>query len=347
MSQFSLISGKLSVNTEGTCTSIVDAQPTTALMLATTDILSSLDSDKHLPVGLPYIYVTPTQDGDKSKIGRSFNPLGRITGFRSIYPEIDLSRSVIIQVDSLQIETILHAVFSSRREKLPHRADGYTEWFSGDLVDAVVDFCHHLAFNRKANYTVIRDLRSLMQAYREKNPLAGLRVPRLTTEQRHARYPLILESLCQATTDQAHHFTEVLAEREFDGIVCREGQYFLVRTVSRQDEPECWEPGNRGWGSAWSRRLLEMAQVSAHVDGSMCNFHFLKPATFDLLNDQQGREWHRIAQGPEGESEPHGDATLPIDRAFEVFWNALAHLEVSAYPSDTKGDSCNLSAVAN
>ena len=311
-------------------------------------LVSESFSPTQLPIGCPYVYILPNVERTRYKIGRSIDPLGRITGFLSEHPEIDLKRAVIVKVDTLRIETILHLVYSFCRQPLPVKSDGSREWFEGDLVDEVVDLCHHLARFRKTTYTVIRDIESLIQSYRQANPLAGTRIPRLSQAERQTRMPMILDCLTEEAAEQAMALVESLAEREFDEIICRSGQYYLVRTVDRAEEPECWSAENRSRSSAWGRHLAEASEISAKLDGTSVKFHLLNPPVFEQLNDQQGRESFKITEGPNGAAAGlYGDATVVIDRASEILWQALASLAIRTCADFPMGGSKSLSSNVN
>jgi len=279
-------------------------------------------------VGQPYVYVLPTKDRCSLKIGRSIDPLERIAGLVNVYPDVDLSRSIIICVDSHRIESVLHTTFESRRQKLPHRADGYTEWFTGDFVDEVVDFCQRIAHHRGGQYRIIKNVELHLQAYRQRNPLAGLRSPRLTRAQSQARQIEISRQMADLAIESALQFIEVLAEKEFDGLVRHGGQYYLVRTVYRQDEPEYWNEDATIPVSAWDQRLLCVAEVAIRVGGGSCCFRFLKSPTFNMLDDQHGIVTYRLAQGPVAIEQSESVGSLPDEDAFKVIWEHLENLDM-------------------
>ena len=318
----------------------IDTQRTTAFATVATDALPSAETTMSRLIGGLFIYLLPDLDRTHVKIGMSTDPWGRISGFLPNHPEIDLSRSVVIEVDTLRIERVLHIVFSNLRKPLPVKSDGSTEWFKGDLVDEIIDLCHQLAFHRSTTYTVIRNIEPLIQSYRQNNPLAGTRIPRLSLAERQARLPMILDCLTEEATEQAMAFIESLAERELDEIVFRSGHYYLVRTVEHAKEPECWAPENCSRSSAWGRHLAVASEISASLDGTSAKFHLLNPPVFEQLNDQQGRESFKITEGPNGAAAGlYGDATVVIDRAFEILWQALASLAIRACPDLSMGGS--------
>ena len=326
----------------------IDTQRTTAFATVATDALPSAETTMSRLIGGLFIYLLPDLDRTHVKIGMSTDPWGRISGFLPNHPEIDLSRSAVIEVDTLRIERVLHIVFSNLRKPLPVKSDGSTEWFKGDLVDEIIDLCHQLAFHRRTTYTVIRNIEPLIQSYRQANPLAGMGTPRLSQAERQARLPMIVDCLTEEAIEQAMVFIDSLAEREFDEIICRSGQYYLVRTVDRAEEPECWSAENRSRSSAWGRHLAEASEISANLDGTSVKFHLLNPPVFEQLNDQQGRESFKITEGPNGAAAGlYGDATVVIDRAFEILWQALASLAIRTCPDLPMGGSNLPTSSAN
>ena len=294
----------------------------------TADIPFSLKSTLSLPVGRPYLYLLPIQDRTRIKIGRSIDPLDRIAGFQNIYPEIDLTRAVIIAVDSHRIETVLHTIFESRRQKLSSRRDGYTEWFNGDFIDEVIELCQHVAYYRGVDYQIIPNVETHLQEYRQRNPLAGLRQPRLTRAQSQARQIEIRRQMADLAIESALQFIEVLMEKDFDGLVRHGDRYYLVRTVLRQDEPEYWNDDATTLISAWDQRLLRAAEVSIRVDGGSCCFRFTKTPTFNPLGDQHGIETYQLTQGPVEIEQPDTVSSLPDAEAFKIVWEHLLNLDM-------------------
>lgn len=288
-------------------------------------ILSSSDAPT---AGRPYVYILPTLDRTRIKIGRSIDPLDRISGLLNVYPEIDIARAVIVGVDTHRIETVLHTIFESRRQKLPNRLDGYTEWFNGDFIDEVIELCHHVASYRGVSYWITPNVETHLQTYRERNPLAGLRSPRLTRAQSQARQIEISRQMADIAIESAVQFIEVLMEREFDGLVCHQGRYYLVRTVCRREEPECWNEVATMPVSAWGQRLLRAGEVSIHVDGGSCCFRFLKTPVFKAQDDLHGIETYRLAQGPVEIEQLETASSLPDAAAFTVVWDHLSNLDM-------------------
>jgi len=121
-----------------------------------------------------------------------------------------------------------------------------------------------------------------------------------------------------------------------------------VRTVEHAKEPECWAPENCSRSSAWGRHLAEASEISASLDGTSAKFHLLNPPVFEQLNDQQGRESFKITEGPNGAAAGlYGDATVVIDRAFEILWQALASLAIRTCPDLPMGGSNLPTSSAN
>jgi len=280
-----------------------------------------------LESGRPYVYILATTDRQRIKIGRSLDPLDRITGLINLYPGIDLARSAIIAVDTLRIELILHIVFSERRQKLAEPCDGYTEWFEGDFGEDVIAFCHRIAHHRGVDFAVVRNIDSVIQRYRQHNPMAGLRSPRLTHAQRQAAFPRVLESLTKSVTEQTERFLEILSESKFDAILCNEDRYFLVRTVHRNATLEDGASDPTIQPAAWRSRLLDAAQFSVRVEGASCCFHLLKPPTVEPLDEHRAREYYRIAQGPEDEPQTRDALSSVVNSGFQLLWQALAPLD--------------------
>lgn len=290
---------------------------------------TAISSKKHLPiVGDHHVYFLPTFDNTEVKIGYSADPLDRIAGLSNIYRNIDLSRAVILNVDTRRVETILHSVFGMRREPLEKRADGYTEWFKGDLLDEVVAFAQQVAQRRGTAYPVFRNVDCLLQEYRAQNPHAGERAPRLTRGERQARAENAPHLLREAILDRTLEFINVLYEGDFDTIVRHGGHAYLTRTVYRQQEPECWAQKGGHAGSHWGRRLAQQALVSVCVDGGSCAFHLLSFSTFVPLDEAHGHEYFRISQLRPGTSGNRVELPNLTDVAFGELWNALEHLPV-------------------
>lgn len=286
--------------------------------------LSTL-SKKHLPiVGHHHVYFLPTLDNAEVKIGYSADPLDRIADLVNVYRNIDLSRAVILNVDTRRVETILHSVFGMRREPLEKRADGYTEWFKGDLLDEAVTFAQQVAHHRGVEYPVFDNVDRLLQEYRIQNPHAGERAPRLTRAEQEARAENAPHLLREAILVRTLEFINALYEGDFDAIVLHGGHAYLTRTVYRQQEPECWAHA----GSHWGRRLAQQALVSVCVDGGSCTFHLLSFASFVPLDDSYGHEYFRISQLRPGASDNRVGLPSLTDVAFEELWNALEHLPV-------------------
>lgn len=284
---------------------------------------------KLLPVvGQPHIYLLPTLDNTQVKIGYSVDPLDRIAGLANVYRNIDLSRAVILNVDTRRVETILHSVFGMRREPLNKRVDGYTEWFKGDILGRAVAFAQQIAHHRGVEYPVFSNVDLLLQEYRVQNPHAGERAPRLTQAERQVRAENAPHLLREAILDRTLEFINTLYEGDFDAIVHHAGQAYLTRTVYRQQEPECWEQTGGHASSHWGHHLAEQALINVHVDGGSCAFHLLSFSTFVPLDDSHGHEYFRISQlRPEASCNRAGLPNL-TDVAFEELWNALEHLPV-------------------
>jgi len=279
-------------------------------------------------VGQESLYLLPTKDRTHLKIGRSTNPLNRIAGLLNIYETIDLSRSVILSVDSNRIETVLHSVFGHRRAPLEERADGYTEWFKGDFLDEAVAFAQQVAYLRGVEFPVFSNVDRLLQEYRAQNPHAGERAPRLTRAERQARAENVPHLLREAIHDRTLEFINALYEGDFDAVVSHAGHAYLTRTVYRQQEPECWVQTGAHAGSHWGRQLAERARVGVHVDGGSCSFHLLSFSSFVPLDEAHGHEYFRISELRPPVSSDRAGVPYLTDAAFDELWNAIEHLPV-------------------
>lgn len=294
--------------------------------------LLSTSSTPSTPVrGQPHVYLLPTQDRTRLKIGRSIDPIERIAELTRVYPEIDLARSVILAVDAKIVEKILHAVFEPFRLPLSQRRDGSTEWFIGDFADEVVDFCMRIAHHRKVSYSVIRELPVLLREHFSQRRLTETTTP--APAKRNSRSLYQHACLPELATFQARQFVKTLQERQFDEIVVQKNAYFLVRTVRRNDEPECWYPKPWPQASNWGLKLLGAATVKARFDGNFFVSEFIEIPTFRQQNSEWGQEYYRLERGPAEIAHPAGDKpAAALDPAFAIIWEALAHLPQRALP---------------
>jgi len=291
-------------------------------------------------VGQSHVYILPTQDQTQLKIGRSIDPVVRIAGLANIYPSIDLSRSLIIGVDSHRIENVLHTVFSLRRKALETRTDGYTEWFTGDFVEEALTFTQLIAQHRGVAYTVFGNVDRLLQECRARNPLVGQRAPQLTPDERKVRTQLAKILLREAILDHTQRFIDVLYEYDVDAIVHHEGNAYLARTVHREQEPEGWQcEGSRPYTDR-GRHLARQAQISVQAEGSSCMFHLLQPPIFVPCDADIGREYFRISEPRPGSLALPANDLFLTEIAFAELWSAIEHLPVlealqnSAEPND-------------
>jgi len=281
--------------------------------------------------GQPHVYLLPTQDRTRLKIGRSIDPLERIAELTRVYPEIDLSRSVILGVDAKIVEKILHAVFEPLRLQLSKRRDGSSEWFVGDFVDEVIDFCQHIAHHRRASYTIIRDLSVLLREHFSQRRTAGMTAP--ATAKRDSNSPRQPACLAELAIFKAREFVKTLQERRFDEIVVQNNAYFLVRTIRRNDEPECWKPTPWPQASEWGLRLLRSATIKGWIDGGSFVTHLIQIPSFRQQNSERGLEYYRIEQPPENIVPPAADDhAAALAPAFAILWEALAHLPQRTVP---------------
>lgn len=283
--------------------------------------------------GINHVYFLPTVDRTRLKIGRSTDPVVRIAGLARVYPEIDLASSVIVAVDSHQIETALHTIFGQRREILPIRSDGYTEWFRGDFLDEALALLETIAAHRGVQYRVIRNVEALLADYLAQNPSAGERNPRLSAAERASRAEEAKVLMREAAIEHARSLCDKIVEANFDSVVRCCGQTYLARTVSRVDAPECWDPTTGHYGSTWGKRFARESMANIEIDGSHCLFHMLNPPVFGAIDEDVGREYFMIYQDrPLTDRDGKYDLFSPA--AFGELWNLLDQLPVIDLPGE-------------
>lgn len=281
--------------------------------------------------GQPHVYLLATKDRTRLKIGRSIDPLERIAELCRVYPEVDLSRSVILAVDAKIVEKILHDVFQPYRLALSPRRDGSTEWFVGDFADEVVDFSLRIARHRETNYSVIRNLPILLQEHFSQRQTTEITKP--APAKRDSRLSAQSVCLTEFATYQAHQFVKTLQERQFDEIVVQNKGYFLVRMVRRTDEPECWQPTPWPHASDWGLKLLRSATIKGWADGASFFAQLIQIPSFRRHNSEWGQEYYRLERGPEPIAQPAvGAPPAVLDPAFAILWEALAHLPQRTLP---------------
>lgn len=291
--------------------------------------------------GQQYIYVLPTVDRSMVKIGRSNDPLDRIAVLLNTYPDIDLSRSVIVGVDTHRIEAVLHAIFSHRRMKLNKRSDGHTEWFCGDICDEVLELAQRIAQHRGIEYPVIRNVDRLLHDYRAKNPNAGKRAPRLTQVEHKIRTPHIEARLSEAIHERTQRVIVEMIHGGIDAITEHGGNSYLSRFVFRNQEPECWRPDGGHRSSDWGRQLAELAYINVAVDGGSCTFRLVKQPVFVPLNMDQGCEYFRICEARPNSLANASANPCITDGAVSEMWSALDHLQRIELPTDPFGQASN------
>jgi hypothetical protein len=108
-----------------------------------------------------------------------------------LYPEIDMTRSVIVAVDDHRVEKALHTAFGKRRQSLGGRKDGHTEWFQGDFLDEALSLVRVIAAHRETTYPEFRNVDVLLRDYLARNPNAGQRPPRRSKAERMERAPVV------------------------------------------------------------------------------------------------------------------------------------------------------------
>ena len=271
------------------------------------------------------LYVLSNSERTLGKIGRSRKPLDRIIGLMYANPEIDLNCSALIGIDTHRIETVLHTVFGKRRKPLDRRTDGYTEWFVGDIVEEVIEFCQHVGEKRGCQYPVTRGIEDIIRNYRNANPLAGRRAPRLSEKQSRARKEKIKREFSERAFDRVSGLIDVLSEKDLDGLANYRDQYYLVRTVEREEKPEAWETGASLQSTAWSKRVAAAADIALDDMGAVCHFRLLKSFPLFPIDDLFAYEIFRINEAPIS-GRVTDDAT-PDAHAAEQLWDFLVTLD--------------------
>lgn len=292
-----------------------------------TELTSASESEMH-------VYVLPVDDCSRIKIGRSRTPLRRISSLRYIYPEIDLTRAVIVGVDDHRVEKVLHTAFGKRRQSLAGHKDGHTEWFRGDFMNEVLSLVRIIANHRETSYPEFRNVDVLLRDYLVSNPKAGLRPPRQSKAEFMERAPLVKALLAEAVLDRTQEVIDRLDEQRFDAVIRHGNRAYLARVVHRDREPECWlaEGGHRT--SDWSRRLGELGLINVRVDGGSCAFHLLDLPTFVPKDVNLGTEFYLIPELRPSAANDSTDSEFSICEAFEELWVALESLPVIVSPTD-------------
>lgn len=283
--------------------------------------------------GADHVYVLPTFEGTRIKIGRSVAPLERIAGLTRVYPEINLSRAVIAEVDSPRIETALHAIFDQRREARPDRSDGYTEWFVGDFVEEALSALDNIAAHRGSKFRLFRNVDGLMADYLARNPNAGQRAPRLTPAERKARAEQAWDLMREAAVKHAQELGDRIAESGFDNVVRCAGYVYLARTVSREQAPECWHPNTGHRASIWGRQFAEAGLADIEVAGGHALFRLIEAPIFGASDETHGREYFRICRD-RSETDSGGPIAAITKPAFDELWLALEHLPLVDLPGE-------------
>lgn len=287
-----------------------------------------------LPVtGDDHVYLLPTYDRTLVKIGRSIDPLDRIAGLASLYPEIDLAHSIVVAVDSPKIETALHAIFDLRREPRPIRCDGYTEWFNGDCLDEALAMLDAIATQRGSDYRVFYNVDALIADHQTRNPNPTQRAPRLSAAERSVRAAQAWDLMQYAAIEHAQALGDRIIESGFDSLVRCAGHAYLARTVTPTDAPECWHPETGYRGSIWGRKFSEASMADINVAGGHCLFHMIDPPVFGEMDASHGREYFRICK-----ARPVMHGSGPLDAisgpAFAELWRVLDELPVVGLPGE-------------
>lgn len=281
------------------------------------------------------VYILPTADGSRSKMGRTAaTELNRVSAMKCLYPEIDLTRAAIIDVDSHQIEKALHIAFGTRRQPQPGRRDGFTEWFSGDIVDEAIEFLMTVADRRGVTYRVTRDIEALINEHRASNPQLGQRGARPSNAERAAAATRVEQRMGDLLTERALAVVDRLDERRFDSVVIHDDRAYLVRSVFREMEPECWCDDGSSKVSDWGRSLIALADADVHINGGSCRVRLLDFPCFVPLDACHGRECYLLAEWRPDDEE---SASPLLDAAaFAELWSALDGLPTIDSPHDPR-----------
>ncbi len=275
-----------------------------------------------------FVYLLALANPDRYKIGRSANPRERITFLKGIYSEIDLSRSMILRVDSRRIESVLHAVFETRGQEMPEKTDGYTEWFSGDIAEEVIDFCQRIAHHRGCQYQVKRGLEAAIEDYRRRSSAIRPERQCLNRMEKIEQSRRDEREICRRSVAQTRTFLDFLAERRLDCVLRDGDQYQLVRTVHRSAEPECWQHESGFWASLWSQRLHGVSLVSCVVGTGGGAFRLIDSVSFTALDDTTGMETIHLMWGPMAGRHSFHDVTLPRRLSLRMLWRELSSLPI-------------------
>lgn len=116
--------------------------------------------------------------------------------------------------------------------------------------------------------------------------MAGRRAPRLSEKQSRARKAAINRQFAELAFDRVSVLIDVLAEKDLDGLVNYRDQYYLVRTVKREEEPEAWITGSSPLSTAWSKRVAAAADIALDdMGGAVCHFRLLKSFPLFPIDD--------------------------------------------------------------
>ena len=280
-----------------------------------------------LIVGLHHIYLLPSPNQNSLKMGRTDVPYVRIPQLKKTYPGIDLAQSVLIAVDTNQIETILKTVFKNRGRCVEHRLDGFTEWFDADIKEDVIDLCLRISEHRRFQYAVQRGLENTIGRHCGLPLPPGKRRYYTSRSERTLKEATVAGQLSRLAAQQAHCFTLRLQGQCFR--VVRDGsEYLIARPVFRSDEPECWQSDSPYWASTWSQEIRKYSLIRIHLDHGECFFRLIATSFFEAENDDVGREYLLVSLPPEA-GRPSDDWTLSPGRlAARCFWRAFADMPV-------------------
>lgn len=220
-----------------------------------------------------FLYLLDDREAGLVKIGHTAHPWRRVATVASRYPGIDLAQSLLLEVDTRQLEFIVHSAFSEVRRPRQDGGEGSTEWFERSILDEAIELCHYVGRLRGRAYVVQRDLRGLVSAARRKQ--AG------ELERRNRPLSRAARLRCSPET-AAQRFLDILAERQIDAVVT-DGELTLLRRRIDDDEPHR-HGQRRDDPTRWAVRLFAAAEVVRPECPH--NFHAITALPIQRCGDQ-------------------------------------------------------------
>ncbi|WP_168734292.1 GIY-YIG nuclease family protein [Pseudothauera nasutitermitis] len=206
-----------------------------------------------------FLYFLDDQESGLVKIGHTEHPWRRIATVAGRHLSIDLAESMLIEVDTRQLEFIVHSVFSDARRPRREGGEGSTEWFERSILPEAIELCHYVGQLRGRQYVVQRDLRGLVST--------ASRIRARELERRSRPLSRAVRQQCSPER-AAQQFLAILAERTIDLVVTNGESTVLCRRVD-DDEPH--RRGRRlDDPTRWAVRLYAAAEVVR--PGSKHNF---------------------------------------------------------------------------